>query len=426
MSVDPALVAAARRALESLYGLALGGLTDDQIASAVAAAAAQGTPVAPNEPRFLERVVDHLPIDESWLFRDDDLWAWLEADAGPALLERVVMRGRALRVLSLGCSTGQEAFSLAITFQALLEGMGIPGSAASNYVEIHGIDSSPERVEVARGGTVNSWSVQRCRSDRLRGRVSKLDPVSGRQRIDPTVRAMCRFEVGNLVELAEKGNVALTGWDLVLCRHVLIYFRPEEAERLAAMLARALDPDTFLVLAAAEAHLAAGTGVLAPLAYLGAGRIRTLAELRAEGEKLETRRRPRPAFRPSLAGTRASARPQAASISKSSARSEERDAERASDLVRSAIEHAVAGRSGEAVREARAACFLDPRHLLSRMVLGKALIETDKERGLEVLRELLVQVSVMPQEAEVPSAPGLSVGQLTSAVRLLLREREGM
>ena len=60
------------------------------------------------------------------------------------------------------------------------------------------------------------------------------------------------------------------------------------------------------------------------------------------------------------------------------------------------------------------------------MVLGKALIATDRDRGREVLRELLHHVSRMPQEDEVPSAPGLSVGQLTAAVRLLLGESEGI
>jgi chemotaxis methyl-accepting protein methylase len=419
MSLDPVAFAAARRALEAVYGLALEGLTEDQIAGAFEAALPTDLFFTPTDPRFLEGVLDRLPIDESWLFRDNELWTWLKGEVGPALLEQAMARHRPLRVLSIGCSTGQEPFSLAILFQGLLEEMGIPGSAASSYVDIQGIDSSPERIEAARAGAVSGWSVQRCRPDWLRGRVSLDDRNTGRFRIDPSVRAMCRFEVGNLLEIADRGNAALAGCDLVLCRHVLIYFRQEEAERIAGQLGRGLDPGALLALAAAEAHLIASTGALEPVPYLGAGRARSLEELRrAAASETHHRRR---------TGQRSAARkrkPAALPAGRPPERAPQADP--AAVHIRSAIEHATAGRSRDAVREARAACFLDPRHLLSRMVLGQALIATDKERGHEVLRELLHHVSVLPQEAEVPSAPGLRIGQLTAAVRLLLGEREGI
>ena len=103
---DPApLLAATRAALEATYGLALEGLADDQIQIAVYAAGAAGM-ADPRDPEYLARVVDRLPIDESWLFRDDDLWEWLRDEAGPAMLEAAGQAGRPVRVLSLGCSSG--------------------------------------------------------------------------------------------------------------------------------------------------------------------------------------------------------------------------------------------------------------------------------------------------------------------------------
>ncbi len=409
MDAPEATVAAARRALEARYGLACEGVADDQIAAAIRAAA-QGAAPVPGDPGFLERIVDRLPIDESWLFREDALWSWLRDDAGPAILEGALAAGRPIRVLSVGCSCGQEAFSAAIVLQELLERIGIPPSAAAGYAHVVGIDPSPARVDSARSGVVGAWSVQRSRPDWLRGRVTPEDEAATRWRVDPCVRAMCRFDVGNLLEVAEGGNAALGGYDLVLCRHVLIYFRAAEAERIAEQLAAALDRGALLVFSAAEAHLLDRLG-LDPLAHLGAARAS-----------------PRDAARPP-ARARARARPRRArgKTWRPSTSPEPGPARSAADTIaahiRVSLEHAQAGRTGDALREARAALFHDPQHLYSRLLLGQHLIEVDAVRGREVLRELLDTASRLPADAAVPCAEGLCVGQLAAAAKVILETR---
>jgi chemotaxis methyl-accepting protein methylase len=437
-----ATIAAARRGLEAAYGLALEGLGDEQIAGAIASAADDAAP-DPADPAFLARVVDRLPIDESWLFREDGLWEWLRDEAGPALLEAAVAAARPVRVLSLGCSGGQEAFSAAILFQTLLERSGIPGSAAAAYVRVVGLDPSPLRVEAARSGVLPGWSVQRARADWLRGKVAPDDAAASRWRVDAFVRAMCRFELGNLVDVAARGNAALAGYDLVFCRHVLIYFRPAEAERLAGALGRALDPGATLVYSAAEAHLLAPGG-LAPLSHLGAGR----AGVRFAAPPRRAARRPRayaagrgsplprsvgaaaarearqPTPAPVAARPAPPARPPPPPAAVASPGPDARAAIAIDRHVRDALSHAHAGRTEDALREARAALFHDPRHLYSRMLLGRHLVEVDAARGREVLRELLAAASALPADAAVPCADGLSVGQLAAAVKLLLDRRE--
>jgi chemotaxis methyl-accepting protein methylase len=405
------VVAVARRQLESSYGLALEGLSEAQIAAAVFAVG--GGADDPGDARWLERVVDRLPIDESWFFRDDSLWAWIRDEAAPELLERGLAAGRAVRVLSLGCSSGQEAFSAAIAFQAVLEGMGIPPSAASSYVSVLGIDSSPARIEAARSGIANAWSVQRARPELLRGRVSPDDRLAGRWRVDPTVRAACRFEVGNLLALTAPGG-ALAGFDLVFCRNVLIYFRAAEAVRIAADLGRALDPEALLVLTAPEAHLLAASGRVEPIGHLGAGRVLHAA---AGAGPFPAVDRPRPRIRP-----RPTVRPPRPAPTPTPV---PRSVDAVSSHLRVAIEHAAAGRSAEALREARAALFHDPRHLFSRLLVGQHLIPYDADRAREVLRDLVAAASRLPPDQEVPSADGLSVGQLAHAARLLLGKPEG-
>jgi len=410
----PAL-ASIRRALEATFGLALEGLTPDQIAGAVAAASGGGSVVDPGDPAFLRAVLDRLPIDESWLFRDEGLWAWLAGEAGAVLLARAQARRRPLRLLSLGCSSGQEVFSLAILFQGLLEAQGLPPSAAASFVEVQGIDSSPARIEQARSGLVSGWSVQRCDTRWLRGRLTPEAGAAGRYRVAPSVQALCRFEVGNLLDVAREGNAALAGRDLVLCRHVLIYARPERAASIVAAMGQGLDPGAMLVVGATEAHLLGGVHSLVPLPHLGAARAANPSE-REHGVAVE-RPRKAPRVRSPRAGSGAHRRSPDHGPAECAAAAEAH--------LRRALEHAAAGRGAEALREARAAFFLEPRQLMSRLLLARALLSHDRERGREVLKETLEQASLLSPEAEVPFAPGLSVAQVAAAARLLLDGPEG-
>jgi chemotaxis methyl-accepting protein methylase len=391
---------AVRRALRAAYGLGLDGLSDEQVLGAAA-------PLGPGHPALaqsgaLARVVDALPIAESWMFRDESLWRWLQEELLPALVVDGLSTGRQVRALSLGCATGQEAHSLAILLLGLLEAAGFPISGAPTRASVLGLDVSPERVVQAAAGLASSWSVTRCPPRWLGGRVRQVDAATGRWQVDQAVRALCRFELGNLLEVARPGSQALRGVDLVLCRHVLIYFRPAEAAEVVAGLVRALDPGATLVLAPAEAHLATGLPGLEPLPEVGAF-CRVAVEAR-----LPPPRRPSTPDRFRSRPSRLSAAPLLL---------EEAPARHAL----AALEHTAAGRSAEALREARAACFHDPRQLLSRLVLGRELLATDQPRGRAVLAELVELTSALPAESSVPHAPGLSVGQLTAAAILLMR-----
>ncbi|HET6440537.1 MAG TPA: CheR family methyltransferase [Anaeromyxobacter sp.] len=405
MTAAPLLLAASRAALEAGFGLALEGLGEEQILSAVERALLPG-PVDLRQPAFWSRVLDRLPIDESWLFRDDSLWEWLGEEAGSLLLEAAALRGRPVRVLSLGCSGGQEAFSAAMLFQDLLGLRGIPASAAAGHLQVLGIDPSPARIEAARSGLLPGWSVQRCRAGWLKGRAAPEPGPLARYRVAPEVRAVCRFEVGNLLELARRGNAALAGFDLVLCRHVLIYFRPVQAARLASELAKGLDAGAYLALSTPEAHLVDARS-LEFTRQLGVGR----APLRSGAGH--------PLRRARSAAARPSSNPPAAGPPPARGR----EAAVSAHLER-ALRHAKDGQGSAALREVRAALLHDPRHLYSRLLLGQQLIPLDQARGREVLRGVLDAAAQLSPDEAVPCADGLSVGQVAAAARILLARRE--
>jgi chemotaxis protein methyltransferase CheR len=428
-----AVLCSLRRTLEQRYGLALEGLTEEQIESALSSALAAPGGLEPSDPRLLQLVLDRLPIDESWFFRDEALWTWLRAELGPALLARAAIKGRVVRALSLGCSSGQEAFSLAILFQGLLEAVGIPGSSAAGFVEITGLDSSPARIEQARDGVVNGWSVQRCRPEWLRGRVASAAGDDMRMRVDASIRAMCRFDLGNVLDLAAQGKTVLGAYDLVLCRNVLIYFRADRAAHVVASLGDALEAGAVLVVSATEAHLLGMAPCLEPLDHLGAARARspgfpavddrpgaTARRLPKNDRQGTTARRRLTAARTRAGRSTPKHPPARAAV----ARAAPRERRLAEEHLHRALEHAGAGRGADALREARAALFLEPGHLFLRLLLGRELLSHDRERGREVLRTVLEQTSLLPPEADVPFAPGLSVAQLASAARLLLEVPE--
>ncbi len=401
----PAMRAGAvRRALRAAYGLGLEGLSDAQVLAAVGPLGGSHPALAP--AGALAQVVDALPIAESWMFRDEPLWTWLQEELLPGLVVDALSAGRPVRAVSLGCAGGQEAHSLAILLLGLLEAAGYPAGGAAARASVLGLDASPARVAQAASGLATSWSVARCPPRWLSGRVRLLDAAAGRWQVDAAVRALCRFEVGNLLEVAGPGSAALRGADLVLCRHVLIYFRPDEALEVVAGLARALDPGATLVLAPAEAHLATGLPGLEPGTSVGSFRCVAPPPPAQPHRPAAARARPRPALWP--APRLAPAPP---------LRAEEAPALHA----RAALEHTAAGRSAEAIREARAACFHDPRQLLSRLVLGRELLSVDHLRGRAVLAELVELTGALPAEASVPYAPGLSVGQLNAAALLIMR-----
>ena len=291
----------------------------------------------------------------------------------------------------------------------LLEAAGIPARGMAAFARVLGLDASPARVALAASGQASAWSVQRCASRWLGGRVRLVDSAAGRWQVDEGVRAMCRFEVGNLLEVVRPGSGALRGVDLVLCRHVLIYFRPDDAAEVVARLAAALDPGATLILSPSEAIFATDLPGLEPVRAAGAvGAFRRLAPgVRARSTAL--------AWSTTRGHGRRSTRPPA----------KLRLVPPPSRHAQAAMEHTAAGRSAEALREARAACYHDPRHLLSMLVLGRELLEVDRFRGRAVLAELLELTGSLPAEATVPHAPGLSVSQVSAAAQLLMKRGDG-
>jgi chemotaxis protein methyltransferase CheR len=147
--------------------------------------------------------------------------------------------GAPLRILSAGCSSGEEAFSIAM----LLLGL----DADPRRLEIVGVDIDPWALEKASEALYSDWSLRETPAA-VRSRFFR--PEGRRHRLCDEVRAVVRFRPHNLMEV---GDVFLPErWDVIFCRNVLIYLSDEARERLIRQCSAALAPGGFLFLGHAE------------------------------------------------------------------------------------------------------------------------------------------------------------------------------
>jgi len=181
-----------------------------------------------------------LTVPETYFFRNPDQYRALEEVVLPERLAAHTA-DRRLRILSLGCASGEEAYSLAMLVHDRL------GDAHFD-VSIVGADVNPAVIEKARQGRFSEWALRET-SEAARRRWFRAE---GRHFVlNEPLRASVRFEEYNLVEddprLWQPGTA-----DIVFCRNVIMYFTPEQAQRTVRRIARALGTGGYLFLGHAE------------------------------------------------------------------------------------------------------------------------------------------------------------------------------
>jgi chemotaxis protein methyltransferase CheR len=195
------------------------------------------------DPELSLDMIDALLNNETSFFRDAAVFAQLSNEILPYLAasRRDVKR---LRIWSAACSSGQEAYSLAILFAEQAERW------AGWKIEIVGSDISRSAVRQARSGLYSQFEVQRGLP--IRRLVAWFDPAPGQAwRAKPELASLVSFTRHNLLGPPPVGG----RFDLILCRNALLYFSPERRRQLFEGLALAIVPDGALLLGAGETAL---------------------------------------------------------------------------------------------------------------------------------------------------------------------------
>jgi len=194
----------------------------------------------------LDVLASHLTIGETYFFREKRTFEVLAAKVLPELVHARRQGERRLRIWSAACCTGEEAYSLAILLQQV-----VPDLADWN-VTVLATDINARFLKKAAAGVYGEWSFRDTPAwfkDRYFNRTE-----DGRYSILPEIKKRVTFAQLNLVQDAFPSLVAETNaMDVILCRNVLMYFSPAQAQKVARYLRRALVPDGWLVVSPSEA-----------------------------------------------------------------------------------------------------------------------------------------------------------------------------
>ncbi|GMU21112.1 MAG: chemotaxis protein CheB [Phycisphaerae bacterium] len=196
-----------------------------------------------NPPEILQLYQDIL-IHVTRFFREPDTFKALADIVFPEIIERAG-GDNAIRIWVPGCSTGEDAYSVAM---ALLEYLG--DDAHSVPVQVFATDVSETAVEQARVGAYAESIEADVSPERLRRFFTKVD---GQYRISKLVRDLCVFARQDVTH-----DPPFSKLDLILCRNLLIYLGSHLQKKLMSIFHYALKSTGFLVLGAAET-VGAGT-----------------------------------------------------------------------------------------------------------------------------------------------------------------------
>jgi len=187
--------------------------------------------VLAQDPAQLDSLLDRVTINVSQLWRNPDQWERLAT----AVIPELARRGR-LRCWSAGCSYGAEAYTLAATCRTV---------AAGARTEIHGVDIDARMIERARAGAFSAEDARTAPGAQLERWFTRTD--CGWQ-ARPELKLLTRFETGDLL----RDRFPEAGYDLVLCRNVVIYFTEGVRDELHARLAASVRPGGYLVIGSSE------------------------------------------------------------------------------------------------------------------------------------------------------------------------------
>jgi len=186
----------------------------------------------------VERLYQDILIRVTSFFRDQETFEALKEKVFPELVKQRADDGP-LRFWVLGCSTGEEAYSIAIAF------LEFAGDRAEHIpIQIFATDLNNEAIEKARAGIYPQSMTNDVSPERLRRFFVKQD---GGYQISKPIRDMCVFARQNVLTDPPFSRI-----DLVSCRNLLIYLEPILQKKIIPALHYALKPSGVLLLGASE------------------------------------------------------------------------------------------------------------------------------------------------------------------------------
>ena len=189
------------------------------------------------------RLVDHISVKETSFFRDLDAYKVLRKYLKICLEEKIKSQSYSLDLWSVGCSTGEEPYSLAIQSAELIDDL-----SANFFLGVIATDISQSALSNAKRGVYQGRKL-----DNLSGALKNkyFLPVGDMgYQVLPELRQRVCFVQGNMLELDASPVMDM---DVIFCQNVLIYFRRELRHQILNGLMKRLKPGGLLVVSPGEA-----------------------------------------------------------------------------------------------------------------------------------------------------------------------------
>jgi two-component system CheB/CheR fusion protein len=189
----------------------------------------------------LDLLFKEMLIGVTSFFRDPEVWNELMDTVLPALLSRRGAESPGLRAWVVGCSTGEEAYSLAMAFTEVVEARP---EYRTQDLQVFATDLNADAIAVARGGHYPATIAHDLSPQRL---ARFFTERAGGFQIDKRIRAMVLFAQHDVIL-----DPPFTRLDIVSCRNLMIYFGATLQQRLVPLFHYALRPGGVLLLGGSE------------------------------------------------------------------------------------------------------------------------------------------------------------------------------
>jgi len=195
--------------------------------------------VRANNTALKHEIIEVMTVHDTSFFRDINVFNQLQNFILPKIMEKKSV-GSTIRIWCAACSSGQEAYSIAIALKENAEKF-----AGYNF-EIIASDLSDAIVDTARRGCYTQFEVQRGMPTHLLIKYFKQDGSDWI--INDDIKSMVQFKTFNLLDSMD----SMGTMDIILCRNVLTYFDEEIKTRVLNALYDCFDASSFLLLGTTE------------------------------------------------------------------------------------------------------------------------------------------------------------------------------
>ncbi|WP_052507069.1 CheR family methyltransferase [Desulfonatronovibrio magnus] len=197
--------------------------------------------------RQLEVLTHYLTVGETYFFREPKSLEAFKNAALPEISKHGLKNNKTLKIWSAGCSSGEEPYTIAILLDQLLS------DARKWHTSIQGTDINWEALNKARAGIYTPWSFRNTSEDLKNRYFQKI--TTKKYAINSRFKQNVSFSYLNLASSSYPSLLNnIHSMDIIFCRNVMIYLKPDVVQRILEGFYRSLRPGGWLIVAPSETY----------------------------------------------------------------------------------------------------------------------------------------------------------------------------